>query len=107
MGDRNEPGVDASSASGPGPSVASPPAPEAAPEIHERLLRMADCYRARQEIHQAIAIYLELAEEHSETREGRLGRERLMAIALEYEQQGMLHQARGLYERLLSGSEDR
>jgi hypothetical protein len=82
-------------------SVETAPTPDTSPEILERLLRMADNYRTDNSSHQAIAILLELAERYAETPEGRLARNRLMAIAAEYENQGKLHQARGLYERLL------
>lgn len=70
-------------------------------EILVRLLRMADDYRRGDSPHQAIEVYLELAEKYGEAVEGLQARDRLMAIAAEYQEQGNSHQARSLYERLL------
>lgn len=70
-------------------------------EILARLLRMADDYRRGDCPHQAIELYLELAEKYEETAEGGQARQRLMAIAAEYQEQGNSHQARSLYERLM------
>ncbi|MEI7703338.1 MAG: hypothetical protein WCK73_01925 [Deltaproteobacteria bacterium] len=82
------------------PAAAPPPAAPSSPVL-ARLLRMADAYRRSGAPHQAMEMYFELVEEHGETPEGILSRERLMAICEQYEQEGKMRQARSLYERLL------
>jgi hypothetical protein len=76
--------------------------PDAIPsEILVRLLQMGDDYRRNNSPHQAIEVYLELAEKYENTFEGQQARDRLMAIAAEYQEQGNSHQARAVYERLI------
>ena len=76
--------------------------PEYEPEILERLLKMADGYSAANSPHQATEIYMELAEMHADTPEARLAKQRLIAIGVEYEEQGNLHLARYIYERIMT-----
>lgn len=66
-----------------------------------RLLQMADRYRHHQAPKQAIEMYFELVASHGQTVEGQQARERLMRVAAEYESQGLLRQARSIYEQLL------
>ncbi len=70
-------------------------------EILKHLFRIADSYHAANSIHQAIKLYIELAEVHAQTSEGQLAKQRLMAIGKEYEEQGNLHLSRDIYERVM------
>lgn len=70
-------------------------------QLLNRLLRMADSYRASGLLKQASEMYFELAEQHAPSGEGQVARERLVAIAETYEHLGQPRQARSLYERLL------
>ena len=65
------------------------------------LLKMADGYLAARALHQAVAIYFELLEEHGGTQEAGRACERLLEIADHYEKAGEFHQARSIYERML------
>jgi lipopolysaccharide biosynthesis regulator YciM len=69
--------------------------------VLSRLLQMADVYRRQQSPKQAIEMYFQLVESHGQTPEGQQARERLMRVAAEYEAQGLLRQARSIYEQLL------
>ena len=66
-----------------------------------KLLQMADRYRAENSLRQAMSIYFELAEDHAGAPEAYDALERLLEIAMQYENGGEMHQARSLYERLL------
>jgi len=66
-----------------------------------RLLKMADGYRAGNQIHQATEMYFQLVERHSQTPEAAQARERLIAIGDSHERCGELRQARSIFERLL------
>ncbi len=65
------------------------------------LLKLADHYLAHRAIHQAMAIFFELVEDHPDTSEASQARQQLMEISEQYEKEGRLHQARSIYERLL------
>jgi hypothetical protein len=65
------------------------------------LLKMADGYLAAHAVHQALAIYFEVLEEHGGTQEAGRAHERLLEIADDYEKAGEFHQARSIYERML------
>jgi len=66
-----------------------------------RLLKMADCYRANDELRQAEEIYLTLVQDYPDSRQAQQARERLIDICAQYEQAGEFHQARSIYEHLL------
>lgn len=65
------------------------------------LFRMADNYRASNSTNSAIEMYFMFFNEHPETIQAEMARERLLEIAVNYEQNGKSRQARGIYERLL------
>jgi tetratricopeptide (TPR) repeat protein len=69
--------------------------------ILSHLLQMADGYRRNGSPKQAMEMYYELVERNPKSIEGQQARERLVDIAAEYEQQGLPHQARSIYESLL------
>jgi len=75
--------------------------PEVLMPLLSRLLRMADRYRCSGSTKQASEMYFELTERDADSLEGWQARDRLVEIAGEYEQQGLPHQARSIYERLL------
>jgi hypothetical protein len=69
--------------------------------VLERLLQMADTYHRNGAPKQALEMYFSLVDSHGQTYEGQQARARLMTVSAEYERQGMLRQARSIYERLL------
>ena len=76
------------------------PAPPPSPLL-QRLLRMADGYRANNGLRQAMEMYYMLAETHEDTPEGVQAAARLLDIAERFEREGKARQARAMYERLL------
>lgn len=82
----------------------APPAP-ARPDhgrvLLARLLKMADGYRAANQVHQAIEMYFHLLERYPDAPEAAQAEERLIAIGDRLERGGELRQARSLFERLL------
>ena len=69
-------------------------------EMLARLLRMADSYRTRNALHQAVEMYFELVESHPDTSEAAQAEQRLIEIGDNYERNGELRQARSIFERL-------
>lgn len=69
--------------------------------VLDRLLQMADTYRLNGAPKQALEMYFSLVESHGQTLQGQQACARLMNVSAEYERQGMLRQARSIYERLL------
>ena len=67
----------------------------------DHLLKLADEFRAKDALRQAMEIYFMLAEVHEDTPQGSQARQWLMAIAEHYEHIGGTRQARSIYERLL------
>lgn len=67
----------------------------------ERLLVMAEGYRQRGAIWQAMDLYWKVIAEFPDTAQSAAAREVLMTLALHYEREGHQHLARSLYERLL------
>jgi len=65
------------------------------------LLRMADSYAAAHQMRQATEAYFEIMQRGDDTPVGDCARQRLMAIAEQYEHDNKFHQARSLFERLL------
>ncbi len=81
--------------------VAEPQREEVLSPILTRLLQMADLYFRQGAPKQAIEMYFQLVDVHGQTPEGRQAHDRLMEVAADYESQGLLRQARSIYERLL------
>lgn len=71
------------------------------PELLDRLLEMADAYRADHALQHAIELYFALVERHGDAPQAVRARERLVAIADREDAAGRRHQARAIYERLL------
>jgi hypothetical protein len=67
----------------------------------ERILGMADRYRADHLLRQAAEMYFEVVDRSKRAPELARARERLLEIAEHYENIGAPHQARGIYERFL------
>jgi hypothetical protein len=67
----------------------------------QRLLVMAQGYRADGDIRAAMELYWLLAEEHQETRQATTAKEVLLEMAAGYESRRAPHMARSIYERLL------
>jgi tetratricopeptide (TPR) repeat protein len=97
-------------ASGPlAPSATSEPlvatttaaATEGESGLLDRLLAMADTYRAGGHLRQAIELYFSVVEGHLHTAQAGRAFGRLMEIAERYEEAGERHEARSIYERLL------
>lgn len=84
----------------PAPAAIPPGEPVRSP-ILTRLLQMADVYLRQDAPKQAIEMYFQLVDGHGQTWEGQQARDRLMDVAAGYESQGLLRQARSIYERLL------
>ncbi len=80
--------------------TSSPTSPEAS--VLNRLLRMADNYRSANMLRQALEIYWDLVENHSSTPEAIQARQCLLAICEWYENQGKLHHARAMYQRMMN-----
>jgi len=88
-----------------GPSPAPTPTPSESPEpdprLLDRLLKLADAYRAEDALRQATEMYFELAETYPHTPQGDQALKWLLSIAEHYEHAGARRQARSIYERLL------
>jgi len=69
--------------------------------VMAHLLRMADAYAAANKLRMAAEAYFEILQRAGDTPVGECARQRLMAIAENYERENKFHQARSLYERLL------
>jgi hypothetical protein len=67
----------------------------------ERILGMADRYRADNLLRQAAEMYFEVVDRCKRGPELARARQRLLEIADHYENIGAPHQARGIYERFL------
>ena len=80
---------------------ASPRSSQTDSRALERVLGMADHYRADNLLRQAAEMYFEVVDRCNSTPELARARQRLMEIAEHYENIGAPHQARGIYERLL------
>ena len=78
-----------------------PPPPQPEVQALGRVLDMADHYLADNLLRQAAEMYFEVMERCNSAPEAARARLRLMEIAAHYENAGALHQARGIYERLL------
>lgn len=70
-------------------------------KVLARLLRMANTYRSAGNLRQALEMYFELVEEHGESVEATQAGEILLGVAEAYEENGELHLARSIYERML------
>jgi lipopolysaccharide biosynthesis regulator YciM len=70
------------------------------PASLDHLLTMAQCYRSEGKLRQAMDLYWMLLEDHPETTQAQGARSRLLELADVYEQDGLRHQARAIYERL-------
>jgi hypothetical protein len=68
----------------------------------QRLLGMAQGYRAEGDVRTAMDLYWLLAEEHQETRQAAMAKEVLLEMAAGYERRRAPHMARSIYERLLT-----
>ncbi|MDR3637652.1 MAG: hypothetical protein P4L84_27850 [Isosphaeraceae bacterium] len=84
------------------PVVAPPPiTPKNRSRALGRLLKMADEFLDSDSLHQASELYFELFERYDDTPEAEQAEDRLLDVALLYEQNGEQHAARSIYERLL------
>jgi hypothetical protein len=85
------------------PSATTPPpaGAEHASRALGVLLKIADNYRAQNQIRQAIEMYFDLLAKYGHVPEVSRVRDRLLSIAEEYETKGDFRQARSLCERLL------
>ena len=79
----------------------SSPVPDPQARLLKRLLDMADAYRAKGNVHQAVELYFALVESYPSTAQVRPALARLMDIADVFDAAGERHHARSLYERLL------
>jgi hypothetical protein len=96
--------VDVAPLPAPAPPPSAPaaePAAQASSPMLKPLLRMADGYRARGALWNAMEIYCKIVKQHSESPEAKLACERLLEIAQWHEKNGKAHLARGIYEQLL------
>ncbi len=66
----------------------------------DHLLAIAHHYRSEVCLRQAMDIYWMLSEDHSETAQAQVARERLLELGEVYERDEARHQARAVYERL-------
>jgi hypothetical protein len=84
------------------PGVEAPARPsQPDSQAMERVLGMADRYRADNLLRQAAEMYFEVVERCKSAPELARARQRLLEIAEHYENIGAPHQARGIYERFL------
>jgi hypothetical protein len=65
------------------------------------LLRIADGYKASNNIRQATELYFDILDKHGHLDAASVAHERLLEIAELYERKGELRQARALAERLM------
>ncbi len=70
----------------------------------DHFLKMGDDYGRDGSVRQAIELYFDLVNNHDGTDQAVVACDRLMMIAQQYEDNGELHLARGVYERLLKVS---
>lgn len=82
-------------------TVTPPPVAGPASRAAGMLLRIADGYRERNALRQAIEAYFSLLANYGHLPEAARARERLMTIAEGYEAKGEYRSARALCERLL------
>jgi hypothetical protein len=68
--------------------------------LRERLLRMAETYKADGAVRQAMSLFLTLVEDYPDTLEAARAVHRLLAIADDFEAVGEFRQARSIYERI-------
>jgi hypothetical protein len=68
----------------------------------QRLLAMAEGYRADGDVRAAMELYWLLAEEHQETRQAATAKEVLLEMAEGYERRRAPFMARSIYDRLLT-----
>lgn len=68
----------------------------------DRLLAMAQRYRSRGDLREAMELYWELAEDHPGTAEADAASAMLLELAASYERNEAPHMARSIYERLLA-----
>ncbi len=102
------------------PAVASTRSKSAAPKVAvaakrpevgpnhvalERLLAMAKRYRKEGQVREAMEMFWELAESHSDTTQGDAAKELLLEMAAGYERDGSPRLARSIYERILDSEE--
>jgi len=66
------------------------------------LLRMGERYLKNGSPNQALELFLSLVEGYPDTAQANSAKERLFDICNRYETEGLFHQARALYQRLLS-----
>ncbi len=78
-----------------------PAADPATTELLERILKMADGYYADDAVRHAMELYFYLVKHYSDTPQAKQATQRLMALGQRYERNGDMHQALGIYERLL------
>ena len=71
-------------------------------ELLQRLLAMAQGYRADGDVRAAMELYWLLAEEHQETRQALTAKEVLLEMAQGYERRRAPFMARSIYDRLLT-----
>jgi len=71
----------------------------------DHLLAMAQHYRKEGNLRQAMDIYWMLSDDHSETAQAQSAQDILLELARIYEHDGARHQARAVYERLVSISD--
>jgi hypothetical protein len=70
--------------------------------LFQRLLAMAQGYRADGDVRAAMELYWLLAEEHQETRQAAIAKEVLLEMAEGYERRRAPFMARSIYDRLLT-----
>ena len=73
---------------------------QAAPATVGFLMRSARAYQEQGNIHQATLAYFDLLGHYPEGKEAQEARDRLLKIALEYEESGQLHMAKHLFRRI-------
>lgn len=73
---------------------------QAAPPTGGFLMRTGGAYQKRGNLHQAIYVYFSIIGRHPGTQEAQEAYDQLLKIAQEYEGNGQLNMAKGLYQRI-------
>jgi TolA-binding protein len=73
---------------------------QAAPVTVGFLMRSGKAYQEQGDIYQATYAYFDVLDRYPEAKEAQEAHDRLLKIAQEYEENGQLHMAKHLYQRI-------